>query len=121
MDAPGAAGGPTGDLYLNVEMRPHPRFERRGEDIETTVQVDLYTAVLGGEVSVPTPSGRSGMLSIPPETQNGQKFRLRGQGMPVLNRPKERGDLYAVVEIRLPAQITSQERELFEQLRKLRT
>jgi DnaJ-class molecular chaperone len=118
--APGAAGGPAGDLYLNVEMAAHSRFQRRGEDIETTVQVDLYTAILGGEVAVPTPSGRSGMLSIPPETQNGQKFRLRGQGMPVLNRPKERGDLYAVVEIRLPSKLTSKERELFEHLQNLR-
>lgn len=118
--APGAAGGPTGDLYLNIEIVPHPRFQRHGEDIETTIQVDLYTAILGGEVAVPTPSGRSGMLNIPPETQNGQKFRLRGQGMPVLNRPKERGDLYAVVEIRLPGQLTSEERALFEQLRRLR-
>lgn len=119
--APGIAGGPSGDLYLSIEMVPHPRFERRGEDIETVVPVDLYTAILGGEVAVPTPSGRSGMLSIPPETQNGQKFRLRGQGMPVLNRPKERGDLYAVTEIHLPTELTSQERELFQQLRRLRT
>jgi curved DNA-binding protein len=119
--APGAAGGPPGDLYLSIELLPNSRFERHGEDIETTVPVDLYTAVLGDEVAVPTPGGRSGMLRIPPETQNGQKFRLRGQGMPVLNRPKERGDLYAVVEIRLPEHLTPQENELFEALRRLRT
>jgi curved DNA-binding protein len=118
--APGPAGGQPGDLYLNIEVLSDSQFKRRGEDIETVVPVDLYTAVLGGEVAVPTPIGRSGMLRIPPETQNGTKFRLRGQGMPVLNRPKEHGDLYAVVEIKLPSQLTAQERELFESLRRLR-
>lgn len=118
--APGPGGGQPGDLYLNIEVLPDAQFKRNGEDIETTVPVDLYTAVLGGEVAVPTPGGRSGMLRIPPETQNGAKFRLRGQGMPVLNRPKEHGDLYAVVEVKLPSRLTAQERELFESLRKLR-
>lgn len=118
--APGAAGGPPGDLFLNIELLPDARFERHGEDIETVVPVELYTAVLGGEVAVPTPAGRSGMLRIPAETQNGQKFRLRGQGMPVLGRPKERGDLYAIVDIRLPEQLTAQEQELFTTLRQLR-
>lgn len=118
--APGVAGGPAGDLYLNIEVSPDPRFKRRGQDLEVSVPVDLYTAILGGEVAVPTPGGRSGMLNIPPETQNGQKFRLRGKGMPVLNRPKERGDLYAVVDVRLPAKLTPKERDLFQQLRRLR-
>lgn len=117
--APGPGGGPVGDLFLHIEVLPHPQFQRRGEDLETTVPSDLYTAILGGEIAVPTPAGRAVMLRLPPETQNGAKFRLRGQGMPVLNRPKERGDLYAVVEVRLPAQLTAQERELFEQLRTL--
>lgn len=119
--APGPAGGPSGDLYLHIEVMPHPQFQRRGEDLETGVPLNLYTAILGGEIAVPTPGGRSVMLRVPPETQNGAKFRLRGQGMPVLNRPKERGDLYAVVEVNLPAQLTAQERELFAQLRTLRS
>jgi len=118
--APGPGGGQPGDLYLSIAVLPDSQFKRNGEDIETVVPVDLYTAVLGGEVAVPTPAGRSGMLRIPPETQNGTRFRLRGQGMPVLNRPKEHGDLYAVVEIKLPSQLTAQERELFESLRRLR-
>ena len=118
--APGPAGGPAGDLFLHIQVLPHAQFQRRGEDLETVVPLDLYTAILGGEIAVPTPAGRSVMLRVPPETQNGAKFRLRGQGMPVLNRPKERGDLYAVVEVKLPAQLTTQERELFENLRALR-
>ena len=117
--APGPAGGPAGDLFLHIQVLPHVQFQRHGEDLETVVPLDLYTAILGGEIAVPTPGGRAVMLRIPPETQNGAKFRLRGQGMPVLNRPKERGDLYAVVEVRLPAQLTAQERELFKQLRTL--
>ena len=118
--APGPAGGPAGDLFLHIQVLPHAQFQRRGEDLETVVPLDLFTAILGGEIAVPTPAGRSVMLRVPPETQNGAKFRLRGQGMPVLNRPKERGDLYAAVEIKLPAQLTTQERELFENLRALR-
>jgi curved DNA-binding protein len=117
----GAGGGSTGDLFLHIEVLPNAQFQRRGEDLETVVLLDLYTAILGGEITVPTPSGRAVMLRIPAETQNGAKFRLRGQGMPVLNRPKERGDLYAVVEVKLPTQLTAQERELFTNLRTLRS
>lgn len=118
--APGPAGGPAGDLFLHIQVLPHAQFQRRGEDLETVVPLDLFTAILGGEIAVPTPAGRSVMLRVPPETQNGAKFRLRGQGMPVLNRLKERGDLYAAVEVKLPAQLTTQERELFQNLRALR-
>ncbi|HNT77425.1 MAG TPA: J domain-containing protein [Anaerolineae bacterium] len=118
--APGAAGAEAGDLYLVIQVLSDPRFVRKGENVETRAPVDLYTAILGGEVAVPTPSGRSGMLRIPPETQNGQQFRLRGQGMPALNRPQDYGDLYATVEIKLPANLSPQERELFEKLRQLR-
>ena len=116
---PGAAGGPKGDLFLVINVQSHPRFERDGEDLTAHVDVDLYTAILGGEVAVPKPNGRSVMLSIPPETQNGQQFRLRGQGMPVLNRPDEHGNLYAVIDVQLPQELSEQERELFEQLKDL--
>ena len=118
--APGPGGGPAGDLFLHIEVLPHAQFQRHGEDLETVVPLDLYTAILGGEIAVPTPAGRPVMLRVPPETQNGAKFRLRGQGMPVLNRPKERGDLYAAVEVKLPERLTAQERELFQNLRALR-
>jgi DnaJ-class molecular chaperone len=116
----GAAGGPPGDLYLVIEVAPHPRFEREGENLETDVRVDLYTAMLGGEVAVPVPDGGSVMLNIPPETQNGTRFRLRNKGMPVLNRPNERGDLYAAVDVELPRHLSGEERQLFEALRELR-
>lgn len=128
--AQGQAGGPAGDLYLVIEVAPHPQFDRDGDDLVAPVRVDLYAALLGGEIRVPLPDGRSVMLSIPAETQNGTKFRLRGKGMPVLGRrPSEpvgtgrlddRGDLYAVVEVALPEKLSSRERELFEELQKLR-
>ncbi len=115
---PGVAGGEPGDLYLKVEVLPHPTFERRGDDLYVKVPVDLYTAVLGGEVKVPTMTGHV-MLKIPPGTQNGKIFRLRGLGMPKLRNPDERGDLYAEVVVQIPTSLTPEERRLFMQLRDL--
>ena len=114
--APGMAGGGAGDLYLRVKVADDPRFERKGDDLYTTAPVDLYTAILGGEVSVPTLSG-SVSLRIPAGSQNGKTFRLRGQGMPRLRQPNERGDLYARLDVRLPTTLTDRQRELFEELR----
>lgn len=114
----GAAGAPSGDLYLRVNVLPDPQFERKDDDLYTTVPVDLYSAILGGEVQVPTLSGPV-TLTIPPGTQNGQTFRLRGKGMPLLKEPSRYGDLYAKVEVRLPTQLTPRQRELFEELRRL--
>lgn len=116
----GMGGGPSGDLYLVVQVQPHPRFEREGDDLHTKQPVDLYTAVLGGEVALPTLEGRTVMLHIPPETQNGQTFRLRERGMPQLNNPEQRGDLYVEVRVQLPQNLTSREKELFGELQALR-
>ncbi|RLC57076.1 MAG: J domain-containing protein, partial [Chloroflexota bacterium] len=115
---PGAAGGEAGDLYLRVKVRPDPQFERRGDDLYVTVPVDLYTAILGGKVRVPTLNGAV-MLTIPPGTQNGRVFRLRGKGMPRLRQPEQHGDLYAKVDVRLPTHLTPRQRELFEELRRI--
>jgi len=114
----GAGGGQAGDLYLKVKVTPDPRFERKGDNLHVTVPVDLYTAVLGGEVRVPTLSGDVN-LKIPAGSQNGQSFRLRGKGMPKLRKSNEHGDLYARLEVRLPTKLSPKQRELFEQLRKL--
>ncbi|MBN1656912.1 MAG: J domain-containing protein [Anaerolineae bacterium] len=114
--APGAAGGPSGDLFLRVNVMEDPRFERRDDDLYTTVTTDLYTMVLGGEIRVPTMTGQVA-LTIPPGTQNGRTFRLGGQGMPELRRSSQRGDLFATVEVRLPTELTPRQQELFEQLR----
>jgi curved DNA-binding protein len=115
-----AAGGPaTGDLYLNVTVKPHAAFRRDGDDLKVTIPVDLYTALLGGKVEVSTVD-RSVDLTIPPETQNGKVFRLRGLGMPHLRKPDQRGDLYATIDIRLPRNLSKNEKELFGQLQSIR-
>jgi curved DNA-binding protein len=112
----GAAGGPSGDIFLRVTVLPDSRFERKENDLHTVVPVDLYTMVLGGEVRVPTVEGEV-VLSIPPGTQNGRTFRLRGKGMPRLREPSKTGDLYAQVEVELPSKLTPRQRELFDELR----
>jgi DnaJ-class molecular chaperone len=114
----GAAGGASGDLYLRVRLRPHPVFERDGNDLRTKVAVPVTTAVLGGEAQVPTISG-SVRLRIPETTQSGQVFRLKGHGMPVVGKPDQRGDLYAAIEIQLPRTLTKDERHHYEALQKL--
>lgn len=116
----GRGGAPTGDLYLRISVLPHRTFERRGSDLYCQVPIDLYTAVLGGEVMVPTLKGRVA-LKIPPETQGGKRFRLKGLGMPNLRNPKAKGDLYAEVGIVLPRDLSKQEKELFAQLAALRS
>jgi curved DNA-binding protein len=113
----GMAGGPAGDLYLAIAILPDPRFERKGDDLHTTVAVDLYTMVLGGEVHVPTMTGEV-VLTIPAGTQNGRTFRLQDKGMPRLRQPDQHGDLYARVEVRLPMNLTTRQRELFEELQR---
>ena len=111
---PGINGGAPGDLYLVISVRPHPRFTREGDDLTVPVDVPLYTAILGGEVLVPTLKGSRLALRIGPETENGQRFRLAGQGMPKARGA--RGDLYAEVRIVTPKGLNDRERELFQEL-----
>ncbi len=111
--------GATGDLYLVVEVEPDPRFERKGEDLYADFEVDLYTAVLGGEVRVSTLSGAV-VLTIPPGSQPGQTFRLAGRGMPRLRDTSQHGDLLARLKVKVPRDLTKRERELFQQLAQLR-
>lgn len=116
---PGSAGAASGDLYLRVQVAPHPTFERRGDDLYCKVPVDLYTALLGGEVQVPTLKGQLA-LKIPAGTQSGRTFRLTSQGMPKLEDPQSFGDLYAQVRVVLPEHLTPTEKEMFEKLAKMR-
>ena len=116
---PGLNGGPPGDFYLRVKVLPHPRFTREGDDLRVKVPVDVYTLMLGGEVQVPT-LDRPLMLTIPAGTQNGKVFRLRGQGMPKLRKPDERGDLYAVIDAQIPRNLSEEEKKLVRQLQALR-
>jgi curved DNA-binding protein len=114
----GAGGASSGDLYLRVRLAPHPTFERKGRDLYVKVPVPAATAVLGGKAEVPTLSGKSVRLRIPPLTQNGQVFRLKGYGMPAVGKPEETGDAYARVEVQLPTQVSPAEREHWEALAK---
>ena len=114
----GSRGAQPGDLYLKVKVAEDHRFERKGDDLYTTVEVDLYTAILGGTVRVPTLSGEV-QLKIPGGSQNGKSFRLRGKGMPNLRKPNQYGDLFAQLSVRLPTNLSPQQRELFEQLKDL--
>jgi DnaJ-class molecular chaperone len=116
---PGYAGGASGDLYLVVSVKPHRRFERRGDDLYEEVAVPLTVAVLGGEVQVPTLKGKLA-LKIPRETGNGRTFRLAGQGMPHLGNSTH-GDLLATVSVILPTKLSEEEKKLFERLSQLRS
>jgi len=113
----GAPDGPRGDLYLRVRTRPHPRFERKGDDLETKVSAPLTTAVLGGEVQVPTLEGPVG-IKVPPGSPAGRTFRLRGKGLPRLES-SGRGDILAVLNVDLPRDLSPREKEIFEELKRL--
>jgi molecular chaperone DnaJ len=110
--------GATGDLYLIVNVKVHPVFERQENDLLVNIDVPLTTAVLGGEVKVPTLKGNLA-LKIPAETQNGRVFRLTGQGMPALGKDT-RGDIKAKVNVVIPANLSEDEKDLFRKLDKLR-
>jgi DnaJ-class molecular chaperone len=116
---PGSNGGKAGDLYLRIQLKPHAVFTREGDDLATRVTVPLTTAVLGGEVAVPSIGGGSVRLKVPPTTQGGQRFRLRGQGMPVSSKSGDRGDLYVTVDVQLPKALTDEQRKHFEALQAL--
>ncbi len=115
----GMSGGQAGDLYLKVKVLPHPLFTREGDDLRTTVPVSLYDALLGGEVDVAAIDRRV-KLKIPPETENGKVFRLKGLGMPNLRKHREKGDLLVKVDVKLPKNLTKEEKQLFHELRGLR-
>lgn len=111
-------GGRRGDLYLRVRIVPHPRFERKDADLETSAAIELTTAVLGGTVEVQTLDGPV-ELKVPEATPSGRVFRLRGRGLPNQESPGQRGDLRVTLRVELPRKIGRREKELFEELRKL--
>lgn len=114
--SPGFNGGADGDLYLVVEVTPEPGFERQGDHLTVEVRVDWATALLGGEVEVPT-LDRPVKLRVPAGTQSGRKFRLAGKGMPIIKKPGESGDLFARMLITVPEHLTPEQRKLAEALR----
>jgi DnaJ-class molecular chaperone with C-terminal Zn finger domain len=115
---PGIGGGRSGDLYLKVEIEPHPVYRLEGRDLYMNLPIAPWEAALGGDVTVDTIAGPV-TIRIPSGTQSGQKLRLKGKGMP--NPKGAPGDLYAVVQIMVPKHLTAKERELFEKLRDIST
>lgn len=115
----GANGGPKGDLYITFFIDNHTNFKRDKNNLYSTVNVDLYTAVLGGEILVDTFDGKV-KLKVTAGTQNGTKVKLKGKGFPVYKKEKEFGDLYVTYQIQIPEKISEKEKELFTQLANLK-
>ncbi|MXQ11538.1 molecular chaperone DnaJ [Microvirga makkahensis] len=113
----GLRGGPPGDLYIFLSIKPHPFFQRDGADLFCRVPISMVTAALGGEFSVPTLGGTEALVKVPDGTQTGKQFRLRGKGMPVL-RSRDVGDLYIQVVVETPQKLTKRQRELLEEFDK---
>lgn len=116
--SPGANGGPNGDLFITFVITNNTAFKREGNDLYKTEDVDLYTALLGGEKTIDTMSGKI-KLKVNPETQNGTKIRLKGKGFPVYKKEGQFGDLYITWEVKLPTHLTQKQKDLFTELSKL--
>ena len=115
---PGINGGPNGDLYISFQIINTTKFRRDGNDLHTTVDVDLYTAVLGGEIIIDTLDGKV-KVKVNPETQNGSKIKLKGKGFPLYKKEAEFGDLVITFHIKTPTNLTDEQKKLFEQLLKI--
>jgi len=115
----GINGGPAGDLYITFSIANDPQYKRAGNDLYTTVELDLYTAVLGGEITIDTLGGKV-KLKLNPETQNGTKIRLKGKGFPVYKKEGQFGDLYITFTIKIPTHLTEKQKALFIELSKLK-
>jgi len=113
----GANGGPNGDLYITFAIAPHPVFKRMGDNLYATVDLDLYTAVLGGEIVVNTLNGKV-KLKVTPETQNGSKVKLKDKGFPVYKNEGKFGDLYITYVVKIPTNLTDKQKALFTELSK---
>lgn len=113
--APGVNGGPDGDLYITFEINNDTSFQRKGDDLYADIILPLYTAILGGEQTIDTLSGKL-KLKVAPETQNGTRVRLKGKGFPVYKKDGAFGDLYIVYQVQIPTHLSAKEKELFEQL-----
>ena len=114
----GLRGGPPGDLYIFLSIRPHDLFQRDGADLYARVPIAMTTAALGGEFEVPTLDGAKRKVKVPDGTQAGQQFRLKGKGMPVLRQTRS-GDLYVQLDVETPQNLTKRQRELLEEFEQI--
>lgn len=117
--APGVNGGPAGDLFITFNIASHLLFKRSGNDLYMHANIDLYTALLGGETTIETLTGKL-KLKVAPETQHGTKIRLKGKGFPVYKKEGEFGDLYVTYDVKLPVNLTEQQKTLFTELSKIK-
>jgi len=116
----GVNGGPNGDLFLKFTISNHTNFKRDHDNLYTTVDLDLYKALLGGDITIDTFDGKV-KLKVKPETQNDTKIKLSGKGFPIYKKEGQFGDLYVTYNIKLPTGLTEKEKELFNELAKLRS
>lgn len=116
---PGANGGPNGDLYITFHIENDTKFRREGDNLYINADLDLYTALLGGETTIETFDGKV-KLKVAPGTQPGTKVKLKGKGFPVYKKQNEFGNLYVTFQVILPGGLTEREKQLFEELQKLR-
>ena len=114
---PGANGGPGGDLFIKFLVSDDPRFRRQGADLFAIAKIDVYTAVLGGELTIDTLTGKV-KLNVKPETQNGTKVKLKGKGLPVYKKEGQHGDLYITYDVQIPTNLSDKQKQLFEELSK---
>jgi len=112
----GSNGGPNGDLYITFSVANHPTFKRSENNLYATVEIDLYTAVLGGEITVDTLNGKV-KLNVKPETQTGSKIKLTGKGFPVYKNEGKFGDLVITFSVKIPTNLTDKQKELFAEMR----
>jgi curved DNA-binding protein len=114
---PGMHGGPGGDLYIKFSVADDPHFKRKGNDLHSTAKLNLYTAVLGGDIMVETLTGKV-KVKVMAETQNGTKIKLKGKGMPIYKKEGQFGDLYVTYDVQVPTNLSANEKYLFEELAK---
>jgi len=117
--SPGANGGPNGDLYITFQISNNSDFKRDGNNLYSNVDLDLYTAILGGEISIKTFDGKV-KIKVPAETQTGTKVKLKGKGFPIYKKENQFGDLYVTYNLKIPTKLSEKEKELFAELAKLR-
>ncbi|TWR23796.1 J domain-containing protein [Mucilaginibacter achroorhodeus] len=115
---PGSNGSPAGDLYITFSIPEDAEFKRTGNDLHKNITLDLYTAILGGEITADTLTGKV-KLKVAPGTQSGTKVKLKGKGMPVYKKDGQSGDLYLTYNVQLPTKLTAEQKDLFEKLAKL--
>ena len=119
LGGPGINGGPKGDLYIQFSIVNNTKFKRDGDNLYTTLDLDLYKALLGGQIMVDTFDGKV-KLTIKPETKNGTRVKLKGKGFPKYKKEGQFGDLYVTFNLKTPTNLSSKEKELFQELAKLR-